>query len=252
MGPRGAWRFYEHFIRRAAGLGRTPEGADPDVYEKRHAHCDVLVVGGGPAGLAAALAAGRSGARVLLVDEMAELGGALLREHSAFADVPAEDWLAATLAQLRAMPEVRLVHRATAFAYYDHNEIIAVERVADHLREPPPHVARQAMWQIRARQVVLATGAIERPLVFADNDRPNVMLAGAARAYVNQYGVAPGSRAVIATNNDSAYATALDLRRAGVGIAAIVDARPASAGALPQRARQAGIECRFGHAVVAA
>jgi heterotetrameric sarcosine oxidase alpha subunit len=252
MGPKGTWRFYEHFIRRAAGLGHTPEGNDPDHYEKRHAHCDVLVVGGGPAGLAAALAAGRTGARVLLVDEMAEPGGALLREHAALGDVPAQEWLAATLAELLAMPEVRLVRRATAFAYYDHNEIIAVERVADHLREPPPHAARQVMWQIRARQIVLATGAIERPLVFANNDRPNVMLAGAARAYVNQFGVAPGIRAVIATNNDSAYATALDLQRAGVGIAAVVDARPASDGALPRRAQQAGIECRFGHAVIAA
>src|SRR5258708_27288692 len=121
---------------------------------------------------------------------------------------------------------------------------MGVGGAADHLREPPPHRARQVMWQIRARQIVLATGAIERPLVFANNDRPNIMLAGAARAYVNQYGVAPGIRAVIATNNDSAYATALDLRRAGVEIAAIVDARPASARALPQRARQAVIEMR--------
>ena len=183
---------------------------------------------------------------------MAALGGALLRETAALGEVPHEAWLAATLAELRAMPEVELVPRTTAFAYCDHNEIIAVERRGDHLDEPPPHISRQTLWQIRARQVVLATGAIERPLVFANNDRPNVMLAAAARAYVNQYGVAPGTRAVIATNNDSAYATALDLQRAGIKVVAVIDARKSSAGGLPELAQRAGIECRLGHAVVAA
>jgi heterotetrameric sarcosine oxidase alpha subunit len=252
MGPKGAWRFYEHFIRRAAGMGRAAEEPDPDHYEKRHAHCDVLVVGGGIAGLAAALAAGRTGARVVLVDEMAEPGGTLRWENAAFSDAPAREWLAATLAELRSMPEIRLLSRATAFGYYDHNMITIVERVADHLPEPPPHVARQVLWNVRARQVVLATGSIERPLVFADNDRPNIMLAGAARAYVNQYAVCPGLRAVVFTNNDSAYATALDLQRVGVEVVAIIDPRAGSDGSLPERARQAGIECRFGHVVSAA
>jgi len=134
MGPKGAWRFYEHFIRHAAGMGHVAEEADPDHYEKRYAHCDVLVVGGGPAGLAAALAAGRTGARVILVDEMAALGGALPREHAALGDAPAQAWLAATLTELRALPEVRLLSRATAFGYYDHNLVAVVERVAGNLR----------------------------------------------------------------------------------------------------------------------
>ncbi len=252
MGPKGAWRFYEHFIRHAAGMGRVAEEADPDHYEKHHAHCDVLVVGGGPAGLAAALAAGRTGARVILVDEMAALGGALPREHAALGDAPAQAWLAATLTELRDLPEVRLLNRATAFGYYDHNLVAIVERVADHLPEPSVPGVRQVMWLIRARQVVLATGSIERPLVFANNDRPNIMLAGAVRAYVNQYAVCPGTRAVIFTNNDSAYGTALDLQRAGAQIVAIIDPRTGRAGTLPQRALAAGIACRFGHAVAAA
>src|SRR5260370_13952975 len=143
MGPQGAWKLYEHFTRRAAGRGRAADAPAPDHYEKRHAHCDVLVVGGGPAGLAAALAAGQTGARVLLVDEMAELGGALRRERAALDDIPAQDWLAATLAELRQMQEVMLVRRSTAVGYYDHNFITVVERVADHLIEPPLHVARE-------------------------------------------------------------------------------------------------------------
>ena len=252
MGPKGTWEFYERFIRRAAGMGRVAEETDPDHYEKHYAHCDVLVVGGGAAGLSAALAAGRSGARIILVDEMATLGGTLLREASALGDAPAQAWLAATLAELRAMPEVKLLSRSTAFGYYDHNLVAIVERVSDHLPVPPAHSVRQAMWLVRAKQVVLATGAIERPLVFANNDRPNVMLASAARTYVNQYAVCPGVRAVIFTNNDSAYATALDLQRVGVQIVAIVDPRAGSDGALPQRAREAGIDIRFGHAVAAA
>jgi sarcosine oxidase subunit alpha len=251
MGPKGSWEFYERFIRKAAGMGSAATEPDPDHYEKRHAHCDVLVVGGGPTGIAAALAAGRTGARVMLVDERASFGGALLRERAALDGVPAQEWLAASLAELRTLPEVKLLSRTTAFGYYDHNLVTLVERIADHLPEPPPHRARQAMWQVRARQVVLATGAIERPLTFPNNDRPNIMLASAARAYVNQYAVVPGVRAVIFTNNDSGYASALDLQNAGVQIAAVVDPRPGSTGSLAERARRAGIECRFGHVVTA-
>ena len=252
MGPKGAWRFYEHLIRHAAGMGRVAQDTDPDHYEKHYAHCDVLVVGGGLAGLTAAVAAGRTGARVILVDEMPAFGGALRREHAALGDAPAQAWLTATLTELKGLPEVRLLSRATAFGYYDHNLVAVVERVADHVPEPSALGVRQTLWLIRARQVVLATGSIERPLVFGNNDRPNIMLAGAVRSYVNQYAVCPGTRAVIFTNNDSAYATALDLQRAGVQIVSVIDPRSASAGTLPQRALAAGIACRFGCAVAVA
>jgi len=252
MGPRGAWMFYEKFIRRAAGLGVTPRDPDPDRYEKRHAHCDVLVVGGGPAGLAAALAAGRTGARVILADETAALGGQLKRERVVIDGRPALDWVGHTVRELQDLPEVMPLLRTTVFGYYDHNMVALAERVADHLPEPPPYAPRGRLWLVRARQVVLATGAIERPLIFADNDRPGVMLAGAARAYANQFGVRPGSKAVVFTCHDDAYRTALDLAETGVEVAAIVDARPVSSGPLAVKARAKGIEILAGHAVLAA
>ena len=252
MGPRGAWMFYERFIRKAAGLGVAPRAPDPDRYERRHAHCDVLVVGGGPAGLAAALAAGRAGARVILADETAALGGQLKRERIAIDGRPALDWVGQAVRELQALPEVTLLSRATAFGYYDHNLVALAERVADHVPVPPPYTPRGRLWQVRARQVVLATGAIERPLMFADNDRPGVMLAGAARAYANQFAVRPGARAVVFTNHDDAYRTALDLAEIGIQVAAIVDARPVAGGPLAVKARAKGIEILAGHAALAA
>ena len=173
-----------------------------------NAHCDVLVVGSGPAGLAAALRAGRTGARVILVDEQQEMGGSLLASSADIDGKPATSWVESTLAELAAMPEVRLLPRSTAFGYYDHNFVTVLERVTDHLGLVEGLTPRQRIWRIRAGRVVLATGSIERPLVFPNNDRPGVMLASAVSTYVNRYGVAPGSRAVVFTNNDSAYRTA--------------------------------------------
>jgi sarcosine oxidase, subunit alpha len=247
MWPPSFWHLYERLIRRAAGMGEAPREPDPDRYEHVYAHCDVLVVGAGPAGLAAALAAGQSGARVLLADEQAELGGSLLSEPM---DHAGHAWREATMAALGALPETRLLPRTTAFGYYDHNYLGLLERVSDHLgREAPPHLPRQRLWKVRARQVVLATGAIERPLVFAGNDRPGVMLAGAVRTYLHRYAVRP-DRAVVLTNNDGAYATALDLYAAKAGVT-VVDTRPAPSGALPERARASGIRVLAGHAVTA-
>ena len=181
MWPPSWWRHvYERAIRATAGLGKAPTEADPDRYEHRYGHCEVLIVGGGPAGLAAALAAGRSGARVILAEEQPCLGGALLAEPE---DHPGAAWLEHARAELAALPEVRVLTRTTAFGYYDHNYLGLLERVGDHLGAAAPHdVPRQRLWKVRARQVVLATGAIERPLVFAENDRPGIMLAGAVRS----------------------------------------------------------------------
>jgi methylglutamate dehydrogenase subunit C len=193
------WKLYEHFIRRAAGMGRAGYRPDPDRYERVEAFCDVLVVGAGPAGLAAALSAGRSGARVMLVDEQPFLGGSIALGRGPLEPEPLRDWIVQTEQALRELPELRILTRTTAFGYYDHNVLGLVERVADHLPEPLRHLPRQRHWTVRARQVVLATGTIERPLVFAGNDRPGVMLAGAARTYVNRYCRAAGSRSLSTT-----------------------------------------------------
>ena len=243
MWPKTAWKsFYEPNIRAAAGLGRAPTLPDPDRYANRHAHCDVLVVGAGPAGIAAALAATSAGARVILCDEQAELGGSLLSDAHALIDgEDARGWLAKSLAKLGAAARVTLLPRTTAFGYFPHNHIGLNEKLTDHEARPAAGRARERMWQVRATEVVLATGAIERPLVFPGNDLPGVLLAGAAQTYLNRYGVRVGSRVVVVTAHDSAYQAALDLMGAGVKIARIADVRNEASGPLPDAARAAGI-----------
>ncbi|MBI3706823.1 MAG: sarcosine oxidase subunit alpha family protein [Proteobacteria bacterium] len=251
--PGGRWMFYERFIRKAAGLGEAPREKDPDRYEKRFDHCDVLVVGGGPAGLAAAYAAGRAGARVVLADDQMEFGGQLLWREVRIDGGPALSWVTRAISEMEGMPDVRLLPHATVCGYYDHNFLTILERVTDHLSPAAAggRMPRQRLWKLRAREVVLATGAIERPLVFDNNDLPGIMLAGAVQCYLLRYGARPGARAVIFTNNDSAYETAAALFDAKVPLAAIVDTRaePVAAAA---KLRQRGLNVLFGHAVVAA
>jgi sarcosine oxidase subunit alpha len=249
MWPRRAWQsLYEPRIRAAAGLGRAPTEADPDRYAARYAHCDVLIVGAGPAGLAATTAAAASGARVMLCDEQNEFGGSLLaddpRGAAAIEGRPAPQWLRETLAALASNARVTLLPRTTAFGYFPHNLLGLNERLTDHLADPHPEVPRERQWQVRAREVVLTTGAIERPLVFPGNDRPGIMLAGAARTWLNRYGVLPGTRAVVVTACDQAYPAALELQQAGVFIATIADVRAPDDGPWAAQARAAGIPVR--------
>ena len=254
MWPKAAWqKIYEPNIRAAAGLGVAPDQPDPDHYSSRFAHCDVLVVGGGAAGIAAALAAAETGARVILCDEQAQFGGALRFEGGAA--IEGEDgwrWAQKASASLGAMDNVRVLSRTTAFGYYAQNFVGLVERVTDHLAGPDRGLPRERLWQVRARRVVLATGAIERHMVFADNDRPGIMLASAARAYLNHYGVIAGRNVGVYTANDSAYAAAIDLKKAGANIAAIVDLRDNPTGPAVDEARALGIEVNHGRAVVRA
>ncbi len=227
MWPKAFWdRVYEPIIRAAAGLGKPPKNPDHDRYANIYAHCDVLVVGSGPAGLAAALAAAETGARVILCDEQAEFGGSLLSESTATIDSnrPA-DWVSDTVTNLRAMDNVTLLPRTTAFGYFAQNFVALAERVTDHLSDPDPKLPRERLWQVRAKEVVIAAGSIERPMVFPENDRPGILMAGAARTYLNRYGVKAGQKAVVATACDTAWQAAFDLADKGVEIAVIADMR---------------------------
>ncbi|KRD51281.1 sarcosine oxidase subunit alpha [Ensifer sp. ENS10] len=254
MWPKAAWHaIYEPFIRRAAGLGVAPTEADPDHYASRYAHCDVLVIGAGVAGLSAALAAAKAGAKVIICDEQPEVGGALRYESGTTIDgKDGWDWAQETAKALAAMDNVTLLTRTTGFGYYNHNFVGLVERVTDHLAALDKSLPRERLWQVRAKKVILANGQIERHMVFANNDRPGIMLASAGRTYLNHFGVAVGSKVGVYTAHDSAYEAAFDLKRAGVTVAAIVDCRENPGEAVLAEARRLGIEVLTGHSVIKA
>ena len=251
MWPKAAWdKFYEPNIRAIAGLGSAPTQNDPDSYANRFAHCDVMVIGGGVSGLTAALAAAHKGASVIMCDERSEFGGAMSYESGAVIDgMSGFDWCQQAIAELRAMANVRVLTRTTAFGYYAQNMIALNERVTEHLASPDLDLPRERVWQVRAKQVILATGAIERHMVFGDNDRPGIMLASAGRQYLNHYGVAVGKNIGIFTANESAYAAALDYHKAGMKVAAIVDSRVDPQGTMIDEARAAGITIIAGSTV---
>lgn len=226
MWPAVAWeKLYEPAIRRAAGLGRASKQSDPDHYEKAHAFCDVLVVGAGPAGLSAALSAGRSGARVIICDEDFVLGGRLNGDQCEINHEPGSIWAREVERELRSLPEVRVLARTTVFGLYDGNTLGALERVADHLPVPAAGQPRQRYWKIVAKRIVLATGAVERTLVFGHNDLPGVMMASAVRTYLNRFAVRVGHNVAVYTTTDSGWETSFDLLRAGAAVEAIIDAR---------------------------
>jgi sarcosine oxidase, subunit alpha len=249
--PQGFWKHvYEPLIRRAAGLGTAPTGRDPDGYEQMHAWCDVLVVGAGVAGLAAAQAAVAAGARVVIADETPRFGGLADIAGGTIDGGPQLNWVNERIRALAASDRVHVLPRTTVAGHYHHNYLLMFERIADHDPDLAGRGApRHRLWKVRAKQVILATGAIERSIPFANNDRPGIMLASTVRALVERWGVAPGLVGAVFTNNDDAYRTAITLKAAGVGIARVIDCRADPHGALIDAAKGAGIDVAFGAAI---
>ncbi|WP_299702401.1 sarcosine oxidase subunit alpha family protein [uncultured Tateyamaria sp.] len=227
MWPAAFWeKLYEPIIRKAAGLGSLSMQADPDEYDKGFRHCDLLIIGAGPAGLNAALTAGRTGAHVILADEDFRMGGRLNAETFTISDMAGADWAAQTVAELASLPNVRLMARTTVIGAFDHGIYGAVERISDHLATAPKGKPRQILWRIYAKQTILCAGATERPIAFDNNDRPGIMLAASLRAYANRWAATPAQRVAIFTNNDDGHRTAQDLHAKGVKIAGVIDTRP--------------------------
>lgn len=253
MWPAKAWMFYERFIRKAGGLGASPEVEDTARYIHQNTHCDVLVAGGGVAGLAAALAAGRSGARVILAELQNTLGGTAHRLQGTIDGMPATEWVKKAEAELAGLPHVKILKRSVVFGYHDHNFLTIRESLTDHLPLAERKGFRERLWRVRAKQVVLATGAHERPMVFGNNDLPGIMLSSAMSDYAQLYGVLVGRKIVLLTNNDMAYGDALTLKAAGAQVT-VVDVRAGNsvAGGLAQKAHTAGIDVLRGYVPVQA
>lgn len=229
MWPKAFWeKVYEPIIRKAAGLGRVAETADPDVYGKAWLHCDLLIVGTGAAGLGAALTAARAGAQIVIVDEHGFAGGQLTDTQEMINGITAQSFVEEAVAELISLPNVTFKTRTTAVAWYDDNVFALVERTQKHIATPQADRPVEILWRVVAKHMIMATGAEERPLVFTGNDVPGIMLAGAMRRYINRFGVAPGQSIAIFTNNDSAYALAAEAEAAGINVAAIIDTRPTS------------------------
>ena len=250
MWPKSFWyKIYEPIIRKAAGLGIAPLKPDPDKYEHKYEYCDVLVAGSGPSGLSSALSAAKNGARVILAEDKVRFGGSLLTDEVTIGNKKGKEWADEIISQLNSMPNVIVKNRSQVFGYYDHNMMVMCERTKDHIENPSEFTPRQKLWYIRAKEVIISTGSIERPLTFGNNDRPGIILASAAREYMKVYGVLVGKKPIIFTNNDSAYDTAIDFKKNGID-PIIIDTREDSQSSVANEAKSLNISIKFSHGVV--
>ena len=252
MWPKSFWyKVYEPFIRKAAGLGVASLEKDKERYEHKFEYCDLLVTGSGPSGLASAYAAAKNGAKVILAEDKPRYGGTLLTDDVSIDNMSGKDWSEKIISELKTMPNVTLKNRSQVFGYYDHNMMVMFERVGDHLSNKSKYTPRQRLWYIRAKETILSTGSIERPIVFGNNDTPGVVLSSAAKEYMKVYGVLVGRKPIIFTNNDSAYETAFEFKKNNVE-PIILDTREEHDSEVVQEAKNKGIQIKFSYGVIVA
>ena len=252
MWPRSFWyKIYEPIIRKAAGFGKASIKHDKERYEHKYEYCDILVTGSGPSGLASAYAAAKNGAKVILAEEKSRYGGSLLTSDVNIGNQSGSQWAEKIITELKSMPNVVVKNRSQVFGYYDHNMLVMSERVSDHLPNTEKYIPKQRLWYIRAKEVVISSGSIERPLVFGNNDTPGVMLSSAAKDYIKIYGVLPGKKPIIFTNNDSGYETAIAFEKNGID-PIVLDTRRNPKSGIITEAKNLNINIKFSHVVVAA
>ena len=249
MWPKSFWyKVYEPIIRKAAGLGVAPLKPDPDRYEHKYEYCDVLIAGSGPSGLASALAAAKNGARVILAEDKSRFGGSLLVDEVTIGNKKGKEWADEAISQLKSVPNVIVKNRSQVFGYYDHNMMVMFEKTRDHIENPNKFTPRQKLWYIRAKEIVISTGSLERPLIFGNNDRPGILLSSAAKEYLKVYGVLVGRKPIIFTNNDSAYDTAIEFKKNGIN-PLVVDTRTNSDSSVISEAKNLNIDIKFSHGI---
>ncbi len=252
MWPKSFWyKIYEPIIRKAAGFGSASIKHDKERYEHKYEYCDLLIAGSGPSGLASAYAAAQNGARVILAEDKSRFGGSLLTSEVTIGNQSGKEWAEKIISELKSMPNVVVKNRSQVFGYYDHNMLVMSERVSDHLPKTDKYIPKQRLWYIRAKEVVISSGSIERPLVFGNNDAPGVMLSSAAKEYLKVYGVIVGKKPIIFTNNDSGYETAIEFKKNGID-PIILDTRKETNSEIIKEAKELNINIKFSYVVVAA